>query len=126
MTSHYIATLTTTDDPYYPGHPGYYAECEDCGRLGQPTDDPRDAHRLGTFHLEAMAESERVLAEESHRLAQSYASRLALYREQLAEAQAEAATYYAERIETFEQMVVEYTHRAVVAALAAENILARA
>lgn len=40
--------------PYYPGHPGYYAQCYDCGWITERTDDPRDAHRAINFHLRAV------------------------------------------------------------------------
>lgn len=49
---HRCRIVTTTADPYYPGHPGYQAVCDACGRVGRPEDDPRDAHAIANRHEE--------------------------------------------------------------------------
>jgi hypothetical protein len=43
---------TTTADPFYPGNPGYQVKCDQCERVGQPQDDPRDAHAIANRHTE--------------------------------------------------------------------------
>lgn len=48
---HRVSIETTTSDPFYPGHPGYVAECDICGQLQEPVAEPRLAHRAINRHL---------------------------------------------------------------------------
>lgn len=43
---------TTTADPFYPGHPGYQPVCDECGNVGQPQAEPRDAQAIANRHEE--------------------------------------------------------------------------
>lgn len=49
---HRCTVETTTADPFYPGHPGYVADCETCGPVGQPQDRPGDAQAIANRHEE--------------------------------------------------------------------------
>jgi hypothetical protein len=49
---HWCRIDTTTRDPFYPGNPGYQAECDTCGHVGVPQDDPRDARAIARRHEE--------------------------------------------------------------------------
>ena len=48
--SHRCTVGTTTADPFYPGYPGYIAECDTCGDLGPARVDPRDATAIANRH----------------------------------------------------------------------------
>lgn len=52
MTGHRCRVETTTSDPFYPGHPGYQAVCEDCGNVGPADDEPRNAQAIANRHEE--------------------------------------------------------------------------
>jgi hypothetical protein len=56
-TTHRCRIDTTTADPYYPGHPGYQAMCDECGPVGRPESDPRDqgADPRPVWHVECSA-----------------------------------------------------------------------
>ncbi len=43
---------TTTADPFYPGHPGYVVQCDECGKVGTTQDHPVDAQAIANRHEE--------------------------------------------------------------------------